>query len=90
MKDTLAILSGFKMRTLRFGIALGSAMILLGLLGAGIGRSVSARIIHVGLVPDQGGISDMAFNWLSYQGLLRAQRELGVLESGVRPAAELF
>ena len=32
----------------------------------------------VGLVTDAGGLADNAFNWLSYQGLLRAESELGV------------
>lgn len=34
--------------------------------------------IAVGLVTDGPTVGDMRFNWLSYQGLLRAQSELGV------------
>jgi basic membrane protein A len=34
--------------------------------------------IKVGLVPDVSGLNDRGFNHLSYVGLLRAQRELGI------------
>src|SRR5438270_2119703 len=34
--------------------------------------------VKVGLVPDVSGLNDRGFNHLSYVGLLRAQRELGV------------
>src|SRR5262245_48481370 len=34
--------------------------------------------MKVGLVTDVGGLNDRGFNHLSYLGLLRAQRELGV------------
>src|SRR5213596_2537751 len=34
--------------------------------------------IKVGLVTDIGGLNDRGFNHLSYVGLLRAQRELGI------------
>lgn len=38
-----------------------------------------AQPVQVGLVPDVAGIGDMSFNWLAYQGLLRAESELGVI-----------
>lgn len=38
-----------------------------------------ADVIGVGLVTDVGGLNDMSYNWLSYQGLLRAESELGVV-----------
>ncbi len=37
-----------------------------------------ARRIRVGLVTDAGGLDDRSFNHLAYQGLLRAERQLGV------------
>jgi basic membrane protein A len=40
---------------------------------------VKADTIGVGLVTDTGGLYDMSFNWLSYQGLLRAESELEVV-----------
>jgi basic membrane protein A len=40
---------------------------------------VKADVIHVGLVTDVAGLNDNAFNWSSYQGLLRAESELGVV-----------
>jgi basic membrane protein A len=36
------------------------------------------KAVKVGLVPDVSGLNDRGFNHLSYVGLLRAQRELGV------------
>jgi basic membrane protein A len=42
------------------------------------GAPAGPNTIGVGLVPDTAGLTDMAFNWLSYQGLLRAESELGV------------
>jgi basic membrane protein A len=36
------------------------------------------KTFKVGLVPDVSGLNDRGFNHLSYVGLLRAQRELGV------------
>jgi basic membrane protein A and related proteins len=38
----------------------------------------SGKKIKVGLVTDIGGLNDRGFNHLSYVGLLRAQRELGI------------
>jgi basic membrane protein A and related proteins len=54
--------------------------------GGGGGRKPSAsttttkagKTIKVGLVPDVSGLNDRGFNHLSYVGLLRAQRELGI------------
>jgi len=34
---------------------------------------------QVGLIPDTAGIGDMSFNWLAYQGLLRAEDQLVVV-----------
>jgi basic membrane protein A len=49
--------------------------------GPASGATASPSSIAVGLVPDTAGLSDMAFNWLSYQGLLRAENELGIAGS---------
>ena len=53
--------------------------------GSGGGTKPSAgtttqggKKFKVGLVPDVTGLNDRGFNHLSYVGLLRAQRELGV------------
>ncbi|MBD3335444.1 MAG: BMP family ABC transporter substrate-binding protein [Candidatus Eisenbacteria bacterium] len=42
------------------------------------GEQGPAAPLHVGLVFDVGGLGDKSFNDSAYQGLLRAQRELGV------------
>jgi len=42
------------------------------------GGANSGKTVKVGLVTDIGGLNDRGFNHLSYVGLLRAQRELGV------------
>jgi len=39
----------------------------------------SAAPLKVGLVVDEKSIADMGWNWLAYQGLLRAEDELGVI-----------
>ena len=41
--------------------------------------SVNAQTVTIGLITDIGGVNDKAFNQLSYQGLLRAQSELGIV-----------
>jgi basic membrane protein A len=41
-------------------------------------RTKGGKTIKVGLVPDVSGLNDRGFNHLSYVGLLRAQRELGI------------
>src|ERR671915_322267 len=61
---------------------------LLGVLAAGCGGSdeessgtttqAQGSGMRIGLVTDIGGLNDRGFNHLSYQGLQRAQRELGV------------
>ena len=35
-------------------------------------------VIKVGLVTSQGGIADLSFNWMAYQGLLQAETDFGV------------
>ncbi len=48
------------------------------LLGLQTESLVRAQPVAVGLVTDENTLDDMSFNWLSYQGLLRAESELGV------------
>jgi basic membrane protein A len=43
--------------------------------------------MHVGLVFDVGGRGDKSFNDASYEGLLRAERELGVAAEVLEPAS---
>ena len=69
-------------------LALLGVLVLLVAAGCGGGKksaanttttaSSSGKKIKVGLVTDVGGLNDRGFNHLSYVGLLRAQRELGV------------
>lgn len=57
-----------------------SAFLAVALLFVGLQfNPAQANAIGVGLVTDVGGLNDNAFNWLSYQGLLRAESELGVV-----------
>ena len=44
-----------------------------------IHNSASAQTVYVGLVTDENGLADQAWNWTSYQGLLRAENELGIV-----------
>lgn len=41
----------------------------------------SVESYKVGLITDKGGINDRSFNSLAYQGLMRAQNELGVVST---------
>ena len=45
---------------------------------SGATTTKGGKAVKVGLVPDVSGLNDRGFNHLSYVGLLRAQRELGV------------
>jgi basic membrane protein A and related proteins len=68
-------------------LALLGVLVLLVAAGCGGGEKSSANTttattggskLKIGLVTDIGGLNDRGFNHLSYVGLLRAQRELGV------------
>jgi basic membrane protein A len=66
-------------------LALLGVLVLTVAAGCGGGKKPSAssttnsgKKIKVGLVTDVGGLNDHGFNHLSYIGLLRAQRELGI------------
>lgn len=48
-------------------------------------RSALAEPANVGLIIDETGMAGNTFNWLSYQGLLRAETELGVVGSVYTP-----
>ena len=82
------------MKALRLSVPAAVAAVLLAGCGAGSPTSGTAtgaepvstspastdavRPLKVGLVTDIGGLNDRSFNQLAYQGLQRAQRELGV------------
>jgi basic membrane protein A len=51
-----------------------------------IHRPMNPRNTRIGLITDVAGLSDMAWNWLAYQGLLRAEEELGVRVIVYEPA----
>ncbi len=68
-------------------LALLGVLVLFVAAGCGGGKKSSANTttattggskLKIGLVTDIGGLNDRGFNHLSYLGLLRAQRELGV------------
>ena len=69
-------------------LALLGVLVLLVAAGCGGGKKSAAntttaggntgQTVKVGLVTDIGGLNDRGFNHLSYVGLLRAQRELGI------------
>src|SRR5260370_15809905 len=68
-------------------LALVGVLVLLIAAGCGGGKKSSANTttsggtgkkLKVGLVTDVGGLNDRGFNHLSYVGLLRAQRDLGI------------
>jgi basic membrane protein A len=65
-------------------IVLVAQIIMLGLCGLG---QAEANGTKVGLVPDVGGVDDMSFNWSAYQGLLRAEDELGVVGTVYTPTS---
>ena len=59
-------------------IALAFAAVAIFMLALQSQQQAMANGVSVGLIPDEAGLSDNAFNWLAYQGLLRAESELGV------------
>src|ERR671926_105567 len=65
-------------------LVLGVVVLLVAGCGGGGNKSSSStssqggKKIKVGLVTDIGGLNDRGFNHLSFVGLQRAQRELGV------------
>ncbi|HMK67074.1 MAG TPA: BMP family ABC transporter substrate-binding protein, partial [Stellaceae bacterium] len=56
---------------------LGAAAVVAGVT-TGHASAAAAATVKVGLVADQGELNDHGFNQLAYQGLQRAERELGV------------
>lgn len=67
-----------RLKRLSAPLSLTALLVAIVLLGLQIGTPAGAGSVAAGLVTDVGGVNDMGFNWLSYQGLLRAQSELGV------------
>jgi basic membrane protein A and related proteins len=56
-------------------LALSYALSCLG----GSAHAANKLASKVGLVTDLGTLNDMGFNWMSYQGLLRAQSDFGIV-----------
>jgi len=52
--------------------------------GAAEGASVK-----VGLVPTESGVGDLSFNWMAYQGLVRAENDLGVVGKVYTPTGSI-
>ncbi len=46
--------------------------------GASTERTAWKNLPAIGLVASEDGVADMSYNWLSWQGVLRAESELGV------------
>jgi basic membrane protein A len=65
------------------GLALGVCALLL--VGLGQGNAAPADAVSVGLIPSESGVGDMSFNWMAYQGLLRAETDLGVVGTVYTP-----
>jgi basic membrane protein A and related proteins len=52
-------------------------------------RDTHAQPLKVGLVYDSAaGAGDMSFNWMAYQGLLRAETDFGVVGTTYTPASD--
>jgi len=48
------------------------------MLGLQTQEPAMANSVTIGLIPSEAGVIDDPFNWLAYQGLMRAESELGV------------
>lgn len=44
-----------------------------------LNKPATASTVKVGLITDTGGVHDSGFNWMAYQGLLRAEADFGVV-----------
>ncbi len=66
-------------------ILFGISIVLIELLGFRTDQG-NAQVFKVGLVTDIAGIGDNSFNWMAYQGLLRAEQDLGVVGQLYQPA----
>jgi basic membrane lipoprotein Med (substrate-binding protein (PBP1-ABC) superfamily) len=61
------------------GLVIGSTVLLLAILSSWslTTDSAHANTVSVGLVTDKNTLADQSWNWTSYQGLRRAESELG-------------
>ena len=66
------------MKSRMFTLAIAAAATLLALVLASVGGASNQATIKVADVTDIGGLNDKGFNHLSYVGLQRAQKKLGV------------
>jgi basic membrane protein A len=67
--------------TTRIGMVLALAALVAAAATAALAGAATAAVtktVKVGLVADQGELTDHGFNQLAYEGLLKAKRELGV------------
>ena len=75
-------------------LCLGVVVVALLSLTSQAGKVAHADAVKVGLISDVGGFDDGGFNWMSLQGLLRAESELGVdgtlYESGSSDDYEVY
>jgi basic membrane protein A len=66
----------------RVGVAVAAAVVaglaLVAAVAAGHAGAATAKTFKVGLVADQGELNDHGFNQLAYQGLKRAEHDLGI------------
>jgi basic membrane lipoprotein Med (substrate-binding protein (PBP1-ABC) superfamily) len=67
-------------RVLGAGLTLCLCAVVVALLwvASPVDRVAHAVLIKIGLIPTESGIGDLGFNWMAYQGLLRAETDLGV------------
>ena len=78
-QSTTAITPARRLKRLSAPLALTALLAAILILGLQSGRPAGAQATAVGLITDVAGLNDGGFTWLSYQGLLQAQSELGVV-----------
>jgi basic membrane protein A len=69
----------FRWAGLGGAVLLAATAALVVLLAVSTSARAGTTAVGVGLVTDEATLADMGINWFSYQGLLRAESELGVV-----------